>query len=120
MFADPAIEIIYGVGFAPAAEVLRIHFAATPFVFVGAIAMFHLTALRRERIALLCAAACVVLNVGLDLLLIPGRRAWRCLGDAGRRGSDGGVAADADLAHSGQLTTPARMAEREVAPIAHA
>ena len=32
-------------GFAPAAEVLRIHFAATPFVFVGAIAMFHLTAL---------------------------------------------------------------------------
>ena len=103
LFADPAIEIIYGVGFAPAAEVLRIHFAATPFVFVGAIAMFHLTALRRERTALLCAAACVGLNVGLDLLLIPMAGAsWRCLRDAGRRGSDGGIAADAELAHPGQ------------------
>ena len=83
--------------------------------------MFHLTALRRERIALLCAAACVGLNVGLDLLLIP------------MAGAPG--AAYATLAAEGlmavslltlslrtlaKITVPARMAEREVAPIAHA
>ena len=69
--ADHAIRIVYGAAFAPAAEVLRIHFAATPFVFAGAVALFHVTALRRERAALLCGAASVGVNVGLDLLLIP-------------------------------------------------
>ena len=85
--ADDAIRIVYGPEFAPAAEVLRIHFASTPFVFVGAVAMFHLTALRRERAAMLCAAVCLVLNVGLDLLLIPGAgapgAAWATLAAEG-------------------------------------
>jgi O-antigen/teichoic acid export membrane protein len=70
-FADPVILLVYGAAYAPAAEVMRIHFAATPFVFVGAVALFHLTALRRERAALLCAAASIAVNVALDLLLIP-------------------------------------------------
>jgi Na+-driven multidrug efflux pump len=37
-----------------------------------AVALFHLTAVRRERSALLCAAGGVLINVTLDLLLIPG------------------------------------------------
>ena len=103
LVADPAIEIIYGAGFAPAAEILRIHFAATPFVFVGAIAMFHLTALRRERMALALRRRLRRPQCGARPAADShGRRSWCCLRDAGRRGFDGGVAADADLAHPGQ------------------
>lgn len=116
--ADPAIRIVYGAAFAPAAEVLRIHFAATPFVFVGAVAMFHLTALRRERAALLCAAVCLALNVGLDLLLIPAAgapgAAWATLAAEGLMAVSLLTLALRTLA---KATAPALAAEPEAAPL---
>ena len=69
--ADLVILVVYGQAYAASAGVLRLHFAATPFVFVGTVGLFHLTALRRERSALRWAAAGLLLNVTLDLILIP-------------------------------------------------
>ena len=69
--ADKVILVVYGEAYAASAAVLRLHFAATPFVFVGTVGLFHLTAMRRERLALRCAAAGLALNVILDLILIP-------------------------------------------------
>ena len=83
LVAEWAILFVYGAAYATSADVLRVHFAATPFVFLGTVALFHLTALRRERTALLCAAAGLGFNAALDLLLIPGHgpvgAAWATL-----------------------------------------
>ena len=62
LLADRVVPIVYGAGYEASAGVLRVHFAATPFVFLGAVALFHLTAIRRERTALLCAAAGLGVN----------------------------------------------------------
>jgi O-antigen/teichoic acid export membrane protein len=83
LLADQVVPIVYGAGYEASAGVLRVHFAATPFVFLGAVALFHLTAIRRERTALLCAAAGLGINAVLDLRLIPGHgpvgAAWATL-----------------------------------------
>ena len=73
--ADQVVLAVYGAGYAASADVLRVHFAATPFLFVGAVALFHVTAMRRERSALFCAGGGVLINIALDLLLIPGHGA---------------------------------------------
>ena len=71
VIADQVVLIVYGANYASSADVLRIHFAATPSVFIGAVALFHVIALRRERLALVCAVGGLLVNVTLDLLLIP-------------------------------------------------
>lgn len=81
--------IVYGQAYAASAEVLRLHFAATPFVFVGTVGLFHLTVLRQERLALCCAGAGLGLNIVLDLVLIPRTGTGRCgCGDPRRRSGD--------------------------------
>jgi O-antigen/teichoic acid export membrane protein len=105
--ADQAIGIIFGAAYAPAAQVLRIHFAATPFVFVSAVALFHVTALRRERAALACGAASVALNVALDLLLIP---------SAGATGAAVATLAAEGLMAVSLLTLACRILAKAIAP----
>lgn len=69
--AEWIIQIIYGAAYDASSAVLRIHFAATPFVFATAVASFHATALRREKAALAGAAAGLLTKIVLDLIMIP-------------------------------------------------
>lgn len=71
LVADRLVVTVYGADFAGSAAVLRLHLAAVPFVFLTAVAMFHATAMQRERTAVLIVVAALVVNVLLDLVLIP-------------------------------------------------
>jgi O-antigen/teichoic acid export membrane protein len=69
--AELIITTVYGEGYRDAANLLRLHFAATPAMFLGVVAILHSTALRAERAAVVYLAGGVVLNLVADLLLIP-------------------------------------------------
>ena len=100
--ADHAILIVYGGDVRRGGRRLRIHFAATPFVFAGAVALFHLTAMRRARAPRWCAAICHVAQHRARTVAHPVRRCFRCRhGDPGGRAADGRSLLTLALAHAG-------------------
>ncbi len=69
--AEVAVRLIYGSGFIEAAPILRVHCWATVFVFLGVARNQHLINEGKTRFALFGTAFGAVLNVGLNLVLIP-------------------------------------------------
>ena len=65
------ISLLFGDGFAAAVEVLRIHVWAGCFVFVRYLISQHLLITEQEPLSLLSHGIGALLNVGLNLWLIP-------------------------------------------------
>ena len=73
LFAEPLIEALYGQPYVPAAGAARLVVAAECLAFFGALAFTTLVAVGRHRIYPLVTMAGVVVNIGLNLWLIPAR-----------------------------------------------
>lgn len=67
----PLIFLLYGEGYAESAPILAIHVWAGPFVFLGAALSRWLIAEDRLRFSLVRHGAGALVNVGLNLVLIP-------------------------------------------------
>lgn len=77
MFADRIVRALYGEPFAAAAQALVLQSAAVPFLFPASLFAGILTAIGQQRRYVLVTGASLVVNVGLDLALIP---VWGFLG----------------------------------------
>ncbi|MCB9491229.1 MAG: flippase [Dehalococcoidia bacterium] len=71
LFAVPGVAILYGGGFHDTAEILRIHTWAAPFIFMGTVLGRALIAEDRRKFELSRHASGALLNVLLNLVLIP-------------------------------------------------
>jgi O-antigen/teichoic acid export membrane protein len=71
LFAEPAIRLLYGVDFAGAALATRLVTASECVAFFTALAVTTLVAQNRNVLYPLAALAGVVVNVGLNLVVIP-------------------------------------------------
>jgi len=65
------IEILYGGAYSDAAQVLVVHIWSGVFVFLGVVSQQWFIAEHRERQALYRTAAGMIVNIGLNLILIP-------------------------------------------------
>lgn len=77
--ASVIIPIVFGPAFERAIPVLRVLYLAVPGLYVATIASFVLLSMHRERVAVAVLAGGVVLNVGLNAVVIP---RWGALGAA--------------------------------------
>lgn len=73
LFAQPVIELLYGPEYRDAAGAASLVVGAECFAFFGSLAFTTLVAVGRHRLYPVVALAGVAVNVGLNLLLIPGR-----------------------------------------------
>lgn len=73
--ADPLVSFLYGSGYADAGPVLRLHIAAAPFVFLGVIANPWFVDRRMSQAVLVRASLGAIINIGLNLALIPSQGA---------------------------------------------
>jgi len=71
LLADLIMPFMFGDAYADAAVVLRILFLATPALYLAFVANFICNALYLERLSVLAMLACLAINVGLNLTLIP-------------------------------------------------
>ena len=71
MLAAPIIKLIYGESFLPAAPVLSVLAWAEVFIFYGLIHYEIVVAVNRQRLLLFFSGAGAVINVILNLILIP-------------------------------------------------
>jgi O-antigen/teichoic acid export membrane protein len=71
LFADQIIFLVFGQAYAPAASVLTLHIAASLFVFIGHAAEKWLIAEDKQLYFMLAVLSGAVLNVALNLYLIP-------------------------------------------------
>ena len=71
VIAGPLISILYTDAYSPTAAILRVHVWAAPFVFMGAIVGRALVAENRTHFELARNVAGAVVNVALNLVLIP-------------------------------------------------
>lgn len=69
--SGPLIAVLYGPAYAASAPILAVHVWAGPFVFMGAALSRWLIAEDRLRFSLVRHTAGAVVNVGLNLVLIP-------------------------------------------------
>lgn len=71
MLSDEIIELLYGAGFAPGADVLRLLLVALLFLFIHSIVDTALRSRALEHAVMLVNASSLAAKVGLGLLLIP-------------------------------------------------
>ncbi|MEO5885856.1 MAG: flippase, partial [Candidatus Limnocylindrales bacterium] len=71
LLAGPLVGILYGPDYAASAPILAIHVWAGPFVFLGAALSRWLIAEDRLRFSLVRHSAGAIVNIGLNLVLIP-------------------------------------------------
>ncbi|MGE3962230.1 MAG: flippase [Dehalococcoidia bacterium] len=71
LLAVPGVAILYGSGFSETADILRIHTWAAPFIFMGTVLGRALIAEDRRKFELSRHASGAVLNVALNLVLMP-------------------------------------------------
>ncbi len=71
VLSGPLIFLLYGEGYAESAPILAIHVWAGPFVFLGAALSRWLIAEDRLRFSLVRHGSGALVNVGLNLVLIP-------------------------------------------------
>ncbi len=69
--AEFIIEMVFGKNYAEAAKVLRLLALSLPFVYVSQVLGITLTAINHQSVRPIVAAIVVVLNIMLNLLLIP-------------------------------------------------
>ncbi|MFT3906197.1 MAG: flippase [Steroidobacteraceae bacterium] len=79
IFANTAVTALYGKGYEAAANVLRIHIWAGVFVFTGTVGARWYVSEGLQRFSMLAAVVGAVINVALNLVLIP---SWGALGAA--------------------------------------
>ena len=65
------MALVFGPAYGESAVVLRILFLAVPMVYLGFVATFVAPSLNLERRAVPVTGACLLLNVGLNVLMIP-------------------------------------------------
>lgn len=73
LFAEPVIELLYGAEYSAAAGAASLVVGAECFAFFGSLAFTTLVAVGRHRLYPLVTLVGVVVNVGLNLWLIPAR-----------------------------------------------
>lgn len=71
IFAVPIVAVLYGSEFDGTADILRIHTWAAPFIFMGTVLGRAIIAEDRRRFELVRHSAGAILNVTLNLVLIP-------------------------------------------------
>ncbi len=71
VIAEPLISILYTDAFSATVGILRVHVWSAPFVFMGAIVGRALVAENRMRVELVRNLAGAVVNIALNLVLIP-------------------------------------------------
>lgn len=77
--AGGVVPMVYGSGFDEAVPLLRVLYLSVPALYVGLVATFLASALHVEKRGVLILLAGVLLNVGLNALLIP---PWGSMGAA--------------------------------------
>ena len=71
VFAGEVVTLLYPSDFAPSAAILRLLVGSVVFTVLGAWAGFALLSAGRQRIVLACNAGALILNVVMNLALIP-------------------------------------------------
>lgn len=71
LVAAPAVELLYGADYAESAGILRVHIAAAPFIFMGHVLSKAIIAEGFLRFSLVRHVTGALINVVLNLLLIP-------------------------------------------------
>lgn len=71
LFGDHLFLMVYGEAYAPGASLARVFFAVQCVSFVGTPLSMSLYILEKSRLNLLAWAGAAVINVGLDLMIIP-------------------------------------------------
>lgn len=70
IFADTAVEIIFGSAYIETAAVVRVLFLSVPFLYMGVICLFYSNALHIERQAMWILVVGVLINILINLLAI--------------------------------------------------
>ena len=85
--ARPFVGLLFGPAYGPSVEAARILIPAAVFMFLSNFGETTLACIDRWRTIVIVSTACLLLNVGLNLLLIPGRgymgAAWATLATEG-------------------------------------
>jgi O-antigen/teichoic acid export membrane protein len=71
LWAVGLVPLVFGVAYAPAQALLNVLLGAIPLMYVNYLLTQSLVAAGRERFYALAAGLCALVNVGLNLLLIP-------------------------------------------------